>query len=104
MEVLQIPRKLTALVKAAMRNTRCQIRIQNMPSDPIFTRNGGQQGDALACLLFNVALIRLLDYSLNTRGTTFYKSVQIPAYADDIVNTGRARTAMKESFFNLEKA
>jgi hypothetical protein len=35
MEEFQIPKKLTALVKATMRNTLCQIRIQNLLSDPI---------------------------------------------------------------------
>jgi hypothetical protein len=35
MEKFQIPRKLIALVKAIMSNTLCQIRIQNLLSDPI---------------------------------------------------------------------
>jgi sorting nexin-29 len=36
MEEFQIPKELTALVKASMRNTLCQIRIQNLLSDPIY--------------------------------------------------------------------
>jgi sorting nexin-29 len=68
MEELQIPKKLIALVKAIVRNTWCQIRIQNMLSDPILTRNGVQQGDALACLLFNIVLVKVIrGASLNTR-------------------------------------
>jgi hypothetical protein len=35
MEEFQIPKELTALVEASMRNTLCQIRIQNLLSDPI---------------------------------------------------------------------
>jgi hypothetical protein len=35
MKKFQIPRKLTALVKATMSNNLCQIRIQNLLSDPI---------------------------------------------------------------------
>jgi hypothetical protein len=56
MEGMHIPQKLIALVRATMRKTQCQIKIQNMLSSPIITRNGVQQGDSLACLLFNIAL------------------------------------------------
>jgi sorting nexin-29 len=50
MKEFQIPRKLIALVKATMSNTLCQIRIQNLLSDPVHISNGVRQGDALACL------------------------------------------------------
>lgn len=56
MEEMHIPRKLIALVRATMRKTQCQIKIQNMLSSPIITRNGVRQQDSLACLLFNIAL------------------------------------------------
>jgi sorting nexin-29 len=36
----QIPRKFIALVQATMRNTLCQIRIQNLLSDPTHIKNG----------------------------------------------------------------
>jgi hypothetical protein len=51
MKEFQIPKKLIALVKATMSNTLCQIIIQNLLSDPIHTKNGVRQGNALACLL-----------------------------------------------------
>jgi hypothetical protein len=35
MEEFQIPKKLIVQVKASMRNTLCQIRIQNLLSDPV---------------------------------------------------------------------
>jgi hypothetical protein len=58
MEEFQIPKKLIAVVKAIM----CQIRIQNLLSDPIHVKNDVRQGDSLAaCLLFNIALKRLLE-------------------------------------------
>jgi sorting nexin-29 len=38
MEEMQIAKKFIALVKATVRNIQCQSRIQNMLSDPIFTR------------------------------------------------------------------
>jgi hypothetical protein len=61
-----------------------------MLSIPIITRNGVQHGDSLACLLFSIALEKVVsDASINTRGTIFYKSVQILAFADDIDIIGR---------------
>jgi hypothetical protein len=48
-----------------------------------------RQGDALACLQFNIALEKVIR--------------QILAYADDI-DIGRTQKAMKEAFTNLEKA
>jgi sorting nexin-29 len=66
-----------------------------MLSSPIITRNGVRQGDSLACLLFNVALEKVKDAGINTRGTIFYKSVQILAFADDIDTIGRIQESMK---------
>ena len=44
-----------------------------------------RQGDALACILFNTALEKIMcDANINERGNIFYKSVQILAYADYI--------------------
>jgi hypothetical protein len=102
---LNIPQNLIALVKATMNNTQCRLKIQNKFSAPIHIKNGIRQGDALACLLFNVALEKVVrDAALNIRGTIFYKSVQILAYADDIDIIGRTQSAMIEAFNSLEKA
>ncbi|PNF39028.1 hypothetical protein B7P43_G04845 [Cryptotermes secundus] len=85
MEEMHIPWKLITLVRATMRKTQCQIKIQNMLSSPIITRNRVRQEDSLACLLFNIALEKVVrDADINTRGTIFYKPVQILAFADDI--------------------
>ena len=56
MEELNIPQKLVALVKATMNNTQCRVKIQNRFSEPINVKNG----DALACLLFNIALEKVI--------------------------------------------
>jgi sorting nexin-29 len=62
------------------------------------------QGDTLACLLFNITLEYAIRKSgVQTRGTMFYKSVQIVAYAEDIVVIGRSSTSMKEAFQLLEE-
>jgi len=55
MKEMNIPQKLIALVKATMNNTQCRVKIQNKLSEPINIANGVRQGDALACLLFNIA-------------------------------------------------
>jgi protein-disulfide isomerase-like protein with CxxC motif len=57
-----------------------------------------------ACL-FNIALEKVIrDANINTRGTIFFKSVQILAYADGTDIIDRTEMAMKEAFINLEKA
>ena len=77
--------KLINLVKATMTNNRCCIKIQNEISEPLETNNGLRQGDSLACLLFNIALEKIVrDANIQTRGNIFYKSVQLLAFADDI--------------------
>jgi sorting nexin-29 len=59
----------------------------------------------LACLLFNIALEKVIrDATVNVRGAIFYKSVQISEYGDDIDIIGRTQSAMIEAFTSLEKA
>jgi len=63
-----------------------------------------RQGDALACLLFNIALEKAIrDSDIQTRGTIFFKTVQILAYADDIDLMARTIPGLNEAFLNLEK-
>jgi hypothetical protein len=55
---------------------------------PVLLISVGEQ----LCLLFNIALEKVIrDAAVNTRGTIFYKSVQILAYADDIDIIGRTQ-------------
>jgi sorting nexin-29 len=73
------------LVRITVKNTQYQIRIQSTLFEPLLIKNGVHQGDALACLLFNIRLEKVIrDAKINTRGSIFFKSVQIFAYADDI--------------------
>jgi sorting nexin-29 len=89
-------KKHIALVKATMRNTLCQIRIQNLLSDSTHVKNCVRQEDALACLLFNIALEKvIIDSGINLRVTMFCKSVQIVAYADNIDIIGRTQMATR---------
>ena len=65
-------------------------------------KNGVRQGDALACLLFNLSLEwAIRDSGINTRGTIFTKTVQILAYAGDIVIISRTNKALCETFIAL---
>jgi sorting nexin-29 len=64
-----------------------------------------RQGDALACLLFNKALEKVIrDSGIQTRGTIFFKTVQILAYADDIDFMACTIPGLNETFLNLEKS
>ena len=72
--------------------TQCRVKVQNKLSEPINIANGVRQGKALACLLFNVDLEKVIrDAAVNKGGTIFYKSVQILAYADCIDIIGRTQ-------------
>jgi sorting nexin-29 len=63
-----------------------------------------RQGDALACLLSNIALEKVSwDSGFQTRGTIFFKTVQILAYADDIDLMAHTIPGLSEAFLNLEK-
>ena len=64
-----------------------------------------RQVDALACLLFNIALEKVIqDLGIQTRGTIFFKAVQILAYADDTDLMARTTPGLNKAFINLEKS
>ena len=70
-----IPSKLIRLVKTTMTNVQCSVKIQSHLSEPIPTTRGVKQGNALACLLFNIALEKVIrDSGIQTRGTIFFRS------------------------------
>jgi sorting nexin-29 len=101
---LGITSKFIRLVKTTLTNVQCSVQIQSHLLDPIFTTRGVRQGDALACLLFNIALENVIrDSGIQTRGTIFFKTVQILAYADDIDLMARTIPGLSEAFLNLEK-
>jgi sorting nexin-29 len=81
---------------------KCRIKLQGQLSEPFFTQRGLRQGDALACLLFNIALEKVItDSGIERRGIIFYKSVQVSAYADDLDIIGRSERDVKEAFIKL---
>jgi hypothetical protein len=106
MNELNIPEKLILLVKMIMSDMQSHIKIQSKYLAPFIIHKNVQQGDALECLLlFNITLENTIRKSgLQTRGTIFYKPVQLMAYAYDIDVIGRSLASMKEAFQLLEEA
>ena len=51
-----IPEKLVKLISLTLNDTKMRVKIQRSLSEPVEVKNGVRQGDALACLLFNLAL------------------------------------------------
>lgn len=105
MNELEIPETLINLTKMTMSRVVCCVKIQNDISNPFETEVGVRQGDALACLLFNIALDKVVrEAQLNNRGTIFNKSTQILAYADDVDIITRTIRQAKETFTTFEAA
>jgi hypothetical protein len=81
---LGIPPKLVRLTQATMEGTTAKVKIQNELRESFHIQNGVRQGDALACILFNTALEKIIhEANINQHGNIFYKSVQVLAYSDD---------------------
>jgi sorting nexin-29 len=101
MKEFNFPNKLIRSVKITMENSQCHIKLQSELSKPLNTINGLRQGDSLACLLFNIALEKVIrDSGIQTRGTIFYKSIQILAYADDTDIIRRSESDIKKAFLH----
>ncbi|GFY30550.1 putative endonuclease-reverse transcriptase [Trichonephila clavipes] len=85
MKEFKTPDKLLRLISLTLSETKIVVKVQNDLSDQLEIKNGVRQGDALACLLFNLALEKVVRNSnINTRGNIFNKSIQLLAFADDI--------------------
>lgn len=105
MKEFDIPRKLINMVQITMNNSHCHVRIQTDLSEPLKTLNGLRQGDSLSCLLFNLTLEKIVrDAGIQTRGTIFYKSTQILAYADAINIISRSENDLKKTFLALQNS
>jgi sorting nexin-29 len=77
-ETLNMPSKLITLVKLTMKDTQNCVRIQSDLSESIYTGKWLHQGDALACLLFNIALEKVIrDFKIETTKIKCYKSMQM---------------------------
>jgi sorting nexin-29 len=98
MQEFEIPVKLINLKRATLK----RVKLQGHLSDPFLTQRGLRQGDAQACLLFNIALEKVIrDLGIERRGIIYYKSVQVLAYANDLDISGSSERDVKEAFIKL---
>lgn len=82
---------------------QCTVRVQSRLSPHFPTRTGLRQGDGLSCLLFNLALEKVVRESgIQTRGTIYYKSVQLLGYADDLDLMSRTLRDLQSAFSALK--
>jgi hypothetical protein len=97
--------KFIRLTKLTLTNNCAPVKLRNVLSRQSDIREGVRQSDPLACLLFNISLENIIrDAEVETRGTIISKSVQMLAYAVDIVIIGRSLAVVKETFISMEKA
>jgi len=102
---LGIPLKLVRLPQAMMEGTTAKFKIQNELSESFHIRKWLKQGDALARILFNITLEKIIrKANINQHGNIFYKFVQILAYADDIDIICRSLKSLQEVTIALDRA
>jgi sorting nexin-29 len=88
-----------------MKTVQCSIKIQNNITEQTETKKGLRQGDAPACLLFNVVLETVMrDAGILNSGIIYNKSTQVLAYADNINIIGRYMSDTIEVFTKLERS
>jgi hypothetical protein len=105
MQELGIPPELVRLTQAMMEGTTAKFKIQNEPSGSFHIQNGLRQGDALACILFNIALEKIIhEANINQSGNIFYKLVQILAYVNDTDIISRSLKSLQEATTALDRA
>ena len=103
MEKFQIPRKIRKVEKITLRNIRRKVKTLSGTTNSFDTKKGLRQGDALSCVLFNIALEKVVrKTNLDITGTIQHTSLQILAYADVVVIVGRHENAVKDVFYRLE--
>jgi hypothetical protein len=94
---LKIPEKLVRLIKATMKDTTAQVRIQTELTDALQMKNRLKQRDRLAAVLFNLSLEYVIwKVPIATNSTVFYKSAQLVGDAGDINILGRSRAVAEE--------
>ena len=93
-----IPPNFVRLTQTTMEGTIANVKMQNELSESFHKRKGLRQEDALACILFNIALEKIKrDANINQSGKIFYKSVQILAYADSTVIISRSPKSLQDA-------
>ena len=70
--------KLIRLVRMTMTNVTCQVRVDGKLSGPFATTKGLKRGDGLACLLFNLVLVRVIQMAIDVGGRSYHKQPIVP--------------------------
>uniref|UniRef100_A0A8D9B1A7 Craniofacial development protein 2 n=1 Tax=Cacopsylla melanoneura TaxID=428564 RepID=A0A8D9B1A7_9HEMI len=102
MKDLEISPKLINLTIMTMENSKAQVKINNNLSEPFEITTGVKQGDGLSTTLFIIALHKAIK-DIDQRGTIFYKSSQICAYADDVGIIARTKDKLIEVFKQVQE-
>lgn len=102
MKNLNIPEKIIRLVKMTMEGSKAVLTTSEGTTGTIRVETGVRQGDALSADLFNIALEGVIR-ALKCTGTIATKSVQVIAYADDIVIIARNIKSLNETFLTLDR-
>ena len=97
-----IPNKLVSLIMMTLNGTIAKVRIHGQFTDSFNVRSGVKQGDALSTAIFNLVLHSIIT-EVNRGGTIMNKSIQICAYADDVLIIARSIDVLKETFIKIEK-
>jgi len=100
-----VPEKLVRMTKMTMQCVRGVIRMEGDTSREFDIRGGLKQGDGLSCILFNIALEKVIRTAdVMSRGTILNRSIQILGYADDLDIIGRSISEIRGTFLKIEEA
>ncbi|KAL4084353.1 hypothetical protein QTP88_028176 [Uroleucon formosanum] len=80
------PKKLIALTKMCMENTKYRVRTRNITSETFTVETGLKQGDALSLVLFNLTLEKVIRVLQDNEGGLLIgqNKIQILGFADDL--------------------
>jgi sorting nexin-29 len=85
MHEFNIPHKLIRLVRATIKNSEAQVKIQAQLKEPFKIKQGLKQGDGLAPSLFNLALeYAIRKLTVNVKRMLEFQATQVVGYADDM--------------------
>jgi hypothetical protein len=102
----QFPNKLINLIMISVMETKVKVKVGDLISDHVLVKSGLRQGDALSPILFNLVLERVIrEINVNNQGFKLQdSSIELLAYADDVVLLGESQESLKNIFLKLEKA
>lgn len=102
---LNLPEKLIRMAQLSTINTHNYVRIGEQLSKPFEANTGLKQGDALAPMLFNLALESVVrEARIHVNKNVIRNASQLIAYADDIAILTRNTEDLCNIFLQLETA